>query len=99
MTQVCWIGNEEYMFLPHGKLMPGMEKWLGKLLIPEGKLLIPREKVVFPSEARQNILPRNQKFARGNQKCLTIFPSQANSIFHVVGYIFLHANSMTEHQA
>ena len=53
--------NVKYMFLLHGKLMPGMEKWLGKLLIPEGKLLIPREKVVFPSEARQNILPRNQK--------------------------------------
>ena len=79
--------------------MPGIERGLGKVLIPEGKLLIPREKVVFPSKARTNILPRNQKFARGNQKCLTIFPSQANSIFHVVGYIFLHANSMTEHQA
>ena len=47
-----------YMFLLHGKLMPGMEKWLGKLLIPEGKLLIPREKVVFRAK-------RGKTFSRG----------------------------------
>ena len=41
--------------------MPGIERGLGKVLIPEGKLLILREKVVLPNEVRPKHSPEESK--------------------------------------